>query len=59
MVGMATAADVEGAEVVQDIEVPALEGVVNGVSVGLKVVVAAAEASVGEVLYVAVVAPRE
>lgn len=56
---MATAADVEGAEGVEDIEVPALEGVVNGVSGGRFVVVAAAEAGVGEVLYVAVVAPRE
>ena len=56
---MATVADVEGAEVVEDIEVPALEGMVNGVSVGLNVVVAAGEAGVGEVLYVAVVAPRE
>ena len=33
MTGVATEMGVEGAEAVEDVEVPALEGVVNGVSV--------------------------
>ena len=59
MAGVATEVDVEGAELVEDVEVPALGGVVNGVSVGPTVVLTPAEAGAGEGLYVVVVAPSE